>query len=114
MVPLSIDTLKKLRDLKILIVATESGITLSGHSVLIISLPEIKGPEFEDSVYIVEYPKDGKGPIKFQNNLNFKEGVEVDSIDINGKSTRNKMTTYLFMIFCTSFSRNTDYRGVLN
>lgn len=87
--PLSIDTLEKIRDLKILIVATEAGITLSGHSVLIISLPEIKGPQFTESVYIVEYPKDGKGPIKFQKNLNFEDGVVVDSIDISGKFTNN-------------------------
>lgn len=87
--PLSIDTLQKIRELKILIVATEVGITLSGHSVLIISLPEIKGPEFTERVYIVEYSKDGKGPIQFQKKLSFKNGIEVDSIDLSGKFNRN-------------------------
>lgn len=83
--PLDSDTVEKNKQLKIPVVATESNKFVEGHAVLIMNLPVIKGPEFNENVYVAEYPETGKGVIKFSPDLKFKNAVDVTSVDLSGK-----------------------------
>lgn len=87
--------------MKISLVAKETDKLSTSHAVLIMNLPSIKGPEFIEPVYVVQYPENGKESIKFKPELKFKDDVEIASIALNRKSTNliNYDILFIYLFF---------------